>query len=158
MNSKQYIKFAIITILFTGVVISGSVYAQNRVRGGIRTGIYSNSNSIFLGGEIIAPIGSRWNINPNIEYVFVPHYTYATFNADFVYFAPVDVRNLYIWGGGGLGLVYENPNGPSDGTTNPGINLLGGIGFQAGNIIPYIQPKIILKNDSEFVLTFGIRF
>lgn len=158
MIYNRYRLFIIITGLFTGVLISNTVHAQYRVRGGIRTGIYNNSNSIFLGGEIIAPIGNRWDINPNIEYVFVPHYTYATFNADFVYFAPLDVRNVFIWGGGGLGLVYENPDGPSDGTTNPGINLLGGIGFRAGNVIPYIQPKIILKNDSEFVLGFGLRF
>ncbi len=158
MIYKHYKLIAIISILFTGVFISNNVYAQYRVRGGIRTGIYSNSNSIFLGGEILAPIGNHWDINPNIEYVFVPHYTYATFNADFVYFAPLDVRNLYIWGGGGIGLVYENPAGSLDGTTNPGVNLLGGIGFRAGNVIPYIQPKIILKNNSEFVLAFGIRF
>lgn len=158
MNYKTFKRTILFIFSITGIFFYNNVYAQNRVRGGIRTGIYSNSNSIFLGGEIIAPIGNRWDINPNIEYVFEPHSTYVAFNADFAYFAPVDVRNIYIWGGGGLGLLYEKPVDSNNGATNLGVNLLGGIGFQAGSVMPYIQPKIILKNNSEFVLEFGLRF
>lgn len=149
--------FFILILLIASSYLSPA-NAQYRLRGGFRIGVYSNTQSTFLGGEILAPIGNNWNINPNIEYVFIHNQTYVSFNLDFDYFAPIDVRDLYLWAGGGAGLIYTKQKFSQYGETNLGINLLFGIGIQAGNVEPYFQPEIVLKNNPELALGFGIRF
>ena len=32
------------------------------------------------------------------------------------------------------------------------------VGVRTGSLIPYIQAKLIAKDDTEFVLAFGLRF
>lgn len=138
---------------------STKTYAQaNRIHPGIRIGTYSNVGDIFLGGGFTTPLGDRWFFNPNFEYVFAQHQTYATFNGDFEYSIPDRVRALSFWAGGGLGIIYDNPNGPSGSNTQLGLNLMGGVGIHAGSVMPYVQPKIILKRNSVFVMGFGVRF
>lgn len=132
--------------------------AQYKVHPGIRTGVYSGAGDIFIGGDILAPLGHSWDIDPNIEYIFARGMTYATFNIDFAYMIPSELRGVDFWAGAGPAFVYTNVNGPPPGNTRLGVNLLGGIGFHTGSVIPYIQPKIIIKNNSEFVLGFGVRF
>ena len=134
-------------------------YGQARgIHPGLRVGTYSDVGDIFLGGGFTTPLGQRWFFNPNFEYVFAEHQTYATFNGDFEYSIPDRVRHVSFWAGGGLGIIYDNPEGPSGSDTHLGLNLMGGVGIQTGSVMPYIQPKIILKENSEFVMGFGVRF
>jgi len=37
-------------------------------------------------------------------------------------------------------------------------NSLAGVGVRTGSLIPYFQAKLIAKDDTEFVLAFGVRF
>jgi hypothetical protein len=62
-----------------------------------------------------------------------------------------------VWLGAGLALVrvdFENNGGDTD----AGLNILGGVGVRAGDVVPYVQAKVIVKDDSEFVIGFGVRF
>ncbi|HUG52750.1 MAG TPA: hypothetical protein VMR21_04090, partial [Vicinamibacteria bacterium] len=54
-------------------------------------------------------------------------------------------------------VVNVNPEGPADGDTDFGLNLLAGLGARRGRVIPYAQAKVILKDSSEFVIAVGIR-
>jgi hypothetical protein len=125
---------------------------------GVRAGFYTKIDDPFIGAELIIPIDRRHEIdlNPNVEYVFVDNTTYMTFNFD----AHVDLyghHRAFAWLGAGLGVIYIDPKGPRPSTTDVGANLLAGVGLR-GDVIPYIQAKVIVKDDTEFVIGFGLRF
>src|SRR5262245_30641846 len=124
---------------------------------GLRGGYYVDIGDPFLGAEVLLPISRRIYFNPNFEYVFVDNFTYWTLNGDFHYDFPTH-RPIYVWAGAGVGLLVSDPEGENNGDTDAALNLLAGVGFQTGSVIPYFQAKVILDGGSEFVLAFGLRF
>ena len=122
---------------------------------GVRAGIYTDAGEPFAGIEYLARIGKRVYFNPNIEYVFTDDPHFVTFNADFHYDFPTHSR-AYVWAGGGLGVLYRDPKA-GDSNTDLGLNLLFGAGLK-GEVVPYVQAKVIVSDNSEFVIAFGVRF
>jgi hypothetical protein len=150
--------YAVLFISFFILFLGQDITAQDRGKFGVRTGVYTDLSDLFIGGEYLAPIGSNVYLNPNIEYIFVTNADYWTFNFDAHYDFPT-YSNVYVWTGGGLGILHYNPEGPADGNTDLGLNLLFGLGFNtASNIIPYIQGKAILSDNTDFELGMGVRF
>jgi len=130
---------------------------------GVRGGVYVDSSDFFLGLEGLTRIKERWYFNPNVEFVAVEDGDLVTLNADVHYDLPADVP-VYVWVGGGPAIVVRDreagPPGRGDGgDTEPGLNLLAGVGFnKRGTVTPYLQGKILLSDGSEAVLAFGVRF
>ena len=62
----------------------------------------------------------------------------------------------YVWAGAGLGVLYTNPE-VGDSNTDVGLNLLFGVGLK-GHVVPYVQGKVIVSEDTAFVLGVGLRF
>lgn len=124
---------------------------------GVRLGIYTDPSDLFVGGEFLTPITRGLYFNPNIEYVFIEHGDELTFNFDVHYDLP-NRHRTYVWVGAGVGIIYINPEGPADAQTDVGLNLLFGVGVPAGNLIPYVQAKVLIADNSDFILAFGLRF
>ena len=139
-----------------GVVVSPSVRADS-VKFGGRVGYYTDVQKPILGVEILAPVARRVYFNPNIELVLIDNVTYFTLNGDFHYDFHTG-NSSFVWLGGGLGVVKFDPDGPNNGDTDLAANFLGGVGFRSGHVIPYFQAKVIAKDNSEFVIAFGVRF
>jgi hypothetical protein len=149
-------------LLLTGlaVVVLASSFTSAEAQTanvGLRGGFYTDISEAFVGGELLTRVGSSTYFNPNIEYVFTEGLTYLTFNGDFHYDFPTQSA-AYFWLGGGLAALYANPEGDGDNSTDVGVNLLAGIGFSRRPVIPYIQGKFVLADNSEFVIGFGLRF
>jgi len=125
-------------------------------RVGVRAGLYTDLNKPFVGVELLSGLSPRVYFNPNVEYVFIDHLTYLTFNGDFHYDFHSH-RRTFAWVGGGLAVIYQNPEGPADGSTDVGANFIFGIGFK-GDVIPYFQAKLIAKENTELAVAFGLRF
>ncbi len=127
---------------------------------GIRGGVYSFKNGPdkpFVGAELLFHAGDRLYFNPNAEYVFVDNGRYWTFNFDGHWDLPTH-GVPYLWIGGGLAVVYVDPDGASS-TTKAHANLLAGIGFRtSGHAVPYIQLKLITSDPTTLVAAGGIRF
>jgi len=105
---------------------------------GLRGGVYTDQSDPFAGVELLAQIGSsRWYFNPNAEYVFVEYGDLVTANA----------------------LIFRD-RPPRRDDTDAGVNLLAGVGFKprGSSVRPYIQGKLILADETEGVIAFGIRF
>jgi hypothetical protein len=124
---------------------------------GVRLGYYTEAEAAFVGGEALFKLAPSLYLNPNVEWVFVDNARYITINGD-VHYDFKSSRRTFFWAGAGLALLSFNPEGPSDGDTDVGLNLLAGVGTRRGSIIPYVQAKIIAKEDTEFVLALGVRF
>jgi hypothetical protein len=123
---------------------------------GVRAGVYTHLSDAFVGVEGVLGVGHSIYLNPNVEYVFVNNATYMTFNGDVHYDFRTHSR-AYVWAGGGLAVIYDNPSGPAPSHTDLGADFLVGAGLK-GPVIPYVQAKFIAKNSPEFALAFGLRF
>jgi hypothetical protein len=62
------------------------------------------------------------------------------------------------WLGAGLALIERENRAGAD-SSDLGANLLGGVGFlRSRPIRPFLQAKLLLADDTEGVIAFGIRF
>jgi hypothetical protein len=59
--------------------------------------------------------------------------------------------------GAGLAVAYRDPDGPVSSDTDVGANFLAGIGAR-GRVIPYLQAKLIVKDNTQFSIAAGLRF
>jgi hypothetical protein len=150
----RYATVSTLTALGFGLASPGAAAADF----GVRAGYYFDVEEPFVGAELIARVAPRIYFNPNVEYVLVGDgLSYLTINGDFHYDFPTRGSN-FIWAGAGLGLVRVDPDGPDNSNTDPALNLLAGVGWRTGGVIPYVQGKVIINGGNEFVLAFGLRF
>jgi hypothetical protein len=145
-----------------GIILAVSALAAptakaDEAKVGIRGGFYTEAEEPFLGAELLVRLAPRFYFNPNAEYVFVDRGKYITWNADFHYDFHARGRS-FAWLGAGLALVTVNPPGPSNTDNDVAANFLAGVGVRTGSLIPYFQAKLIARDDTEFVLAFGLRF
>lgn len=150
-------KRSIVALFF--VVCLLPLVADAEIKPGVRAGAYFDAESAFIGGEILAGFADSWYFNPNVEYVFIDNGDLLTLNFDVHYDLRTD-SSFYLWVGGGPAILLFDPEGRGDSDTDLGVNLFAGIGFplRDTDLIPYIQPKLILSEDTEFSLAFGLRF
>ncbi len=121
----------------------------------VRAGAYTDESRFFVGAEYRAPVGGRLVVAPNFEVVIPEEGSYFSFSADLHYLfrAP---GQLQPWLGAGLGVYARNHEGGND-HTDVGLNLIGGLGLRT-TLKPYVQLKVVVKDDTALVLGFGIRF
>ncbi len=134
------------------------VAARAGVDGDLRGGYYADSELGYFGGGLLAGLDRHWYFNPNLEVAPSSGVDLFTINGDFHYdFAATSGASF--WAGGGPALLVMNGEGPNDDSeTDFGINLLAGVGARRGEVRPFGQFKTVLADDSQFVLTGGIRF
>jgi hypothetical protein len=146
------------TVLSVAVVLLATSRPAAAADFGLRLGYYFDVEEPFLGAELITRVAPRIYFNPNLEYVLVGEgLSYLTLNGDFHYDFPTR-GSSFVWAGAGLGLVRVDPDGPDNSDTDAALNLLAGVGWRRGGVIPYVQGKVIINGGNEFVLAFGLRF
>ncbi len=103
--------------------------------------------------------GSRLSLLANGD-IFFPgnDITWIELNANLVYnFDVASAPTVTPYAGGGLNIRYADVgSGGSD--TDPGLNLLGGVRFDAGSISPFVEAKFEIEGGDQFVVTGGILF
>ena len=153
MNSSRMILLSAVILFF------GSI-ARADITPGARVGVFFDMDSAFVGGEVVTDLTEDWSFVPNVEYVFLDNASQFNFNFDFQYRIRTDSR-FEFWAGAGPAIIHVDPeNELRDSETDFGANLFGGVGFplRDSRILPYVQPKLILADNVEFVLAFGVRF
>ena len=122
----------------------------------LRAGAYLDAESAFVGGEFRFPITRELRLAPNLEWVFPDNATYFAMSIDLHYDFRTKSR-VQPWLGGGLGIYSVNPEGPGGGHLDVGANFIAGLALK-GELMPYVQLKLVVKGDTETVLAFGLRF
>jgi hypothetical protein len=143
--------------LAAAILLAAPAAAQADPRFGVRFGYYTEAEAPFLGAEMLFRVVPEIYFNPNVEAVFVDNGHSFTINGDFHYDFLAG-RRTFAWLGAGLAVLNTNPEGPAEGDTDVGLNLLAGIGARRGRVIPYAQAKVILKSETEFAIGVGLRF
>jgi hypothetical protein len=112
----------------------------------------------FIGIGGLTHLGSgSWYLNPNLEFAFGDDFDFITLNGDVHYDFDTE-GDVTFWAGGGLALVHVNPSGSSDSETDLGLNALLGLGKRTGTVRPFGQIKLLLSDETEFVIAGGVRF
>jgi len=147
----------LLAVLFCALFLFSSD-AQAQFHPGVRAGAYFDAESAFIGGEVVSEFTDSWYFVPNVEYIFIDNGDLWTFNFDFQVDLPTEA-SVKLWIGGGPAILFLDPDlGDSD--ADFGVNIFFGIGFplRGSKALPYIQPKMIISDNSEFALALGIRF
>lgn len=148
------------SVLLIAPLLGVSTIQAEEVDFGVRGGVYPDEEQPFLGGEVLFGMDQdqRWYGNPNVEHVFLDNGGLTTYSFDFHYdFAKRDASTW--WAGAGPTLIhrdYDVPPGVDN--TDPGVNLLVGVGGTKGKARPYGQFKVIVADDPQAVAGVGIRF
>jgi hypothetical protein len=155
---KNSVRFALATLgLASMLALAAPPLEAQAVRWGVRGGIYTDVSEPFVGVDALTRLGATsWYFNPNVEWVLVSRGRLVTINGDFHYDLPV-AGPTFVWLGGGPAVVFTRPPG-RDSETDLGLNLLAGIGWRAGGLIPYFQGKVLIADNNEAVLAVGLRF
>ncbi len=158
-GQKRAWPYAVVSIPLLSLALALPAAAQPPARepiAGLRVGAYTDTGKPFVGGEMLFRVAPSWWLAPNVEAVFVDHGHLVTVNLDVHYDFAV-ARPYYLWAGGGPAIVFRDVD--HEGTDNRlGVNLLAGLGWRAGGVLPYVQAKALLSNHSEAVIAFGLRF
>ena len=145
-------------ILIVGIILVVMNLPAQSAEFGLRVGSYTDADELFVGGEMLTPLTRYTYLNPNVEYVLFENATFMTFNLD-VHYDFFHSRRTFMWAGAGLGIQYLDWEGKNNSSTETGLNLLLGLGFDAvGDATPYLQGKIILGDYDDFVIGIGLRF
>jgi hypothetical protein len=128
---------------------------------GVRGGAYSDEgDDAFLGGEVLWNLddGKNWFANPNVEHAFVDDGDLTSVSFDFHYDF-VDNQPYTLWAGAGPTVLFRDGDAfAGQDSTDPGVNLLFGVGDLNGTVRPYGQVKVIVADDTEAALAVGVRF
>jgi hypothetical protein len=151
-------KLSTIVVMAGLAALAVAAPAAAEVKLGVRGGYYTDIDEPFAGVELLTRVANRVYFNPNFEYVFVENATYFTLNGDFHYDLPTGNRDLYVWAGAGLGWSSFDPEGEGNSDNDLVANLLAGVGVNAGGLIPYVQAKLMVQEDTGFAIAVGLRF
>ncbi|HSE39374.1 MAG TPA: hypothetical protein VLH08_01300 [Acidobacteriota bacterium] len=137
--------------------------ADMDIKPGVRAGGYFDPSDASIGAELLMNINNERTLffNPNVEYVFQERASLWAINFDFHYDMLSAHEPVYFWLGGGPAILHRDPDNEllrSD--TDFGVNVFAGLGFKirGSSLVPYIQPKYTIADNSRFSLAFGLRF
>jgi hypothetical protein len=135
--------------------------ADAQTRFGLRAGVWADDSDPMIGAELLVPMQRSWYFNPNVEIVFANNADLLELSADFHYDFE-RAGNVTLWMGGGPALLitdFDEGFGPEGNQTDFAVNLLFGAGFptQRG-VIPYLQAKAVISDNSQATIAVGVRF
>ena len=158
--------FAVRVLLFASAcVLSGALSitpGQAKTDFGVRGGAYAENDKPFLGAEALFTVGTgqRWFGNPNLEHAFADSGSsdLTALSFDFHYDFPTG-QPCTIWAGAGPTVIFRDRSAADNAhDSEPGVNLVFGIGAKRGDVRPYGQMKVVVAENSEAVLGVGVRF
>jgi hypothetical protein len=127
-------------------------------RFGIHAGVWTDDGGPLVGGDVVLPLHEpHWTINPSLEYVAEDRVDRWILNGDALYDLDLDTK-AEVWVGGGLAILF-NDHDRHGSSTDLGLNLLAGAGLNTSSgLLPYVQGKAVITDDSSFALVLGLRF
>jgi hypothetical protein len=129
--------------------------AQTRSGFGVRAGVGANPDQFHFGAHYdTGPLFDRLSFRPNLEVGVGDDVTTIAANFEFAYWIPIKRKPWAVYVGGGPALVissFDEGHG-SDTQTEPGFNLLVGLGHSRGF---FAEAKLGLIDSPEAKFTVG---
>ena len=134
-------------------VTSGIAGAQASTHVGMRVGYNFDTEEMMFSGNLTVPMNRRLEFYPSLDIYTPSSGNKIGFNGDLkVMFPTVPGPQFYL--GGGLGIVSRNERDFSD--TDVGANLLVGLESRSGWVHPFVEGKVLVRDQSQFQLIGGL--
>ena len=153
----QKLRIALVVLSVLGLG-AGSAQAQ---RFGAQLD-WGNDSDLGLGARLEQDVGPSLASEGTLAHAFLigsfdlffpSGYDYFEFNANLA--APVNpASNLNPYVGAGLNMARASVN--SEGNTDLGLNLLGGLRFAVAKLSSYAEARLELGGGDQFVVSFGV--
>jgi len=143
-------------LLILGATVAPLEAAETRF--GIHAGVWTDDGDPLVGGDVVLPLHEpHWTLNPSVEYVAGDRVDRWILNGDALYDLDLDTK-AEVWVGGGLAILF-NDHDRGGSSTDLGLNLLAGAGLSTSSgLLPYVQGKAVITDNSSFALVLGLRF
>lgn len=148
-------KWTIVAVALLILCATAFDNANAQTHFGVRGGVYLDQDHPYVGAHFVSKVQRNLMFNPNFEYVLVDRGSLFTINADFHYDLPSRSSTIF-WLGGGLGISRFSFEDFSN--TDTGLNLLMGVSFSRRPVIPFIQVKVMVMDDTQLVFGGGLTF
>jgi hypothetical protein len=144
-----------LTVLALFAAAPSPVFAQMGAGFGVRAGVGADPDQFHFGVHYdTGPLFERLSFRPNLELGLGDNVTTVAANFEFAYWIPIKSRAWGVYVGGGPALVvYQFDDDHGDDTeTEPGFNLLIGVGHARGF---FAEAKLGLIDSPEAKFTVG---
>lgn len=105
------------------------------------------------------PVGLA--LRPAAEYYFtdIDGFSFFQVNADVIATFTPPLANIGVYGGAGLAMGFSSFEfmGESQSDTDFGLNLLGGVTIGSGFVVPFVQGRMTMMENSRFGIQGGVR-
>jgi hypothetical protein len=142
-------------VLVLLVVAASSAQAQVGAGFGVRAGVSADPDQFHFGAHYdTGPLFDRLSFRPNLEVGLGDDVTTVAANFEFAYWIPIRKRPWAVYVGGGPALVVytHGQDHGNDTETEPGFNLLVGLGHSRGF---FAEAKLGLIDSPEAKFTVG---
>ncbi len=151
------IKRLLCAIAVVSLVGTADLAAQGGLRYGPQVS-YADDADFGIGGRLEIPVPvQRLSIITSFD-IFFPgnsvDYWEINGNAKYAFALAESILGPYL--GAGLHLARASANG--NGNTELGANILGGMEFDTGPVVPFAELRVELGGGEQFVLTGGLLF
>jgi opacity protein-like surface antigen len=158
---------ALITV-FTALLLLGPATAMGQVQFGGQLS-FGSDQDVGLGGRLLANVSSleHWDFIGTFDWFFPDEpvgqdRTYWEVNGNLAYnFDIAGAPSISPYVGGGLNIAHfsrEDADGSGNSDTDLGLNLLGGLQFEAKAVTPFVELRVELSGGDQLVITGGLLF
>lgn len=144
------------------LLVPSAAYAQLDLGGQLSWG---DDADFAVGGRVVLGIPSEQvplEAIGTFDYFFPDEdgLNYWELNTNVVYRIPVQVPMLTPYAGAGINIAHASldTDGVDVSDTEVGINLLGGVKYNAGPVTPFGELRFELDGGEQFVLSLGVLF
>ena len=120
---------------------------------GGRVGYNFDTREVMFSANLTVPMTSRVEFYPSIDVYAPDQGNRIGYNGDVKVRFPM-VPGPQFYAGGGLGVVSRTVGDFSD--TDLGANLLLGLESRSGYVHPFVEGKVLLRDNSQFQLIGGL--
>lgn len=144
----------ILMVVLLMSVLAGSASAQGRTEAGLRGGYHFTLKKLGLGGQLRIPVAPAIELIPSGDFWF----SGATDGAVNLDIAASTGSAGAVYGGGGVALVFSEPNGDSQ--SDIGANLFVGVApYRSGvsGLRWFLEGRYLIRSGTNpFVLVIGL--
>jgi len=158
----------LVGLMALGFVTLGATQAQAQFRFGANVS-WATDTDFGLGARANFGLGEFSKRNPiegqvTFDYFFPNGFDYWELSGNGIYRFDTSAENLKPYAGAGLLYSHSSvngcPGGYSCGSSDLGLNLIGGLRFnvKGTTAIPFVEARLEVRNGSQFVMAGGVLF
>jgi hypothetical protein len=152
IGSCASLQVASLAVGLTLLAGAGAPLAAQQAHMGGRTGVRVDTDDLFVGAHLTAPLARRVDLYPSFDIFFPDRGSMIGINGDVRLRLPTG-SNVQFFTGTGLAVTRRSVDGR--GHSDLGANLLGGLETRSGRVHPFVESRLRFSDRTVFQLAGG---